>query len=334
MPAPGKEVCWVALSAAEVGVLRRTHEAMANLVRAKAWERTGKGNQFGPFQVQLQLRLLCNHGTYQRPFGAKAAQQDRRTRRDARLDLVSGGGAPIPLLDAFGASGSAPGGGGGGGDDSLMCQHRYCQQCLSPDGSPAAHSAAGSPPPCSVCREEGAAAWAENPNFGSDVMVPQQMMAQGLDGQDGYFNTHGTSSKIDALMTDLEHVGSDEKSIDFSCWTRSLDLIAARLKQRHILYQRTDGDHSLRQRQDSMERFTKDGDMRVLIMSTGVGAFGLNLTAASRIFILEPQWNPSVERQAIGRAVRIGQSRQVHVVRYLVAGSVETVMYQQQQRKV
>ncbi|EJT75963.1 hypothetical protein GGTG_05888 [Gaeumannomyces tritici R3-111a-1] len=230
------------------------------------------------------------------------------------------------------------------GGAEVRYKHKLTGQCLSPDGSPAAHSAAGSPPPCSVCREEGAAAWAENPNFGSDVMVPQQMMAQGLGGQDGYFNTHGTSSKIDALMTDLERAGLDEKSIAFSCWTRSLDLIAARLKQRHILYQRIDGDYSLRQRQDNMERFTKDGDMRVLIMSTGGWGIrpraegiradqrprpgvnhSLNLTAASRIFILEPQWNPSVERQAIGRAVRIGQSRQVHVVRYLVAGLVETV---------
>ncbi|KAL8376886.1 hypothetical protein RB595_007831 [Gaeumannomyces hyphopodioides] len=332
MPAPEKEVRWVRLSPAEDGYYRRTHEAMANLVRAKAWERTGKGNHFGPFQVQLQLRLLCNHGTYQKPFSVKA--QDRRTRRDARLDLISGGadvdcsacGAPIPLLDAFGAGGSAPGSGGS------RCQHRFCQQCLSSDGSPPGHSTATSPPSCSVCREEGSA-WG-NPNLGGNMMVPQETVPQGLDGQGDYFNTHGTSSKIDALMVDLERVGLEEKSIVFSCWTRSLDLIAARLKERRIQYQRIDGDHSLRQRQDNMERFTKDRDMRVLIMSTGVGAFGLNLTAASRIFILEPQWNPSVERQAIGRAVRIGQSRQVHVVRYLVEGSVETVMHQQQQRKV
>ena len=51
----------------------------------------------------------------------------------------------------------------------------------------------------------------------------------------------------------------------------------------------------------------------------------LNLTAASRIHILEPQWNPSVESQAIGRAVRLGQGRQVTIIRYIMKNTVEEV---------
>jgi len=51
----------------------------------------------------------------------------------------------------------------------------------------------------------------------------------------------------------------------------------------------------------------------------------LNITAASRIHILEPQWNPSLERQAIGRAVRLGQTKGVKVVRYITAASIEEV---------
>lgn len=54
-------------------------------------------------------------------------------------------------------------------------------------------------------------------------------------------------------------------------------------------------------------------------------AISLNLTAASRIFIFEPQWNPSVERQAIARAIRIGQDNQVSVMRYVIKGTVEEV---------
>lgn len=52
----------------------------------------------------------------------------------------------------------------------------------------------------------------------------------------------------------------------------------------------------------------------------------LNLTAASRIHLVEPQWNPSVESQAIGRAVRLGQQRNVTVLRYIVKDTVEEVM--------
>jgi hypothetical protein len=51
----------------------------------------------------------------------------------------------------------------------------------------------------------------------------------------------------------------------------------------------------------------------------------LNLTAANRIHLLEPQWNPSVEEQAIGRAVRLGQVREVTVIRYVMEHTVEEV---------
>ena len=53
----------------------------------------------------------------------------------------------------------------------------------------------------------------------------------------------------------------------------------------------------------------------------------LNLTAASRVYIMEPQWNPTVERQAIGRTVRLGQEKQVVVVRYIMRNTVEEVRH-------
>jgi SNF2 family DNA or RNA helicase len=51
----------------------------------------------------------------------------------------------------------------------------------------------------------------------------------------------------------------------------------------------------------------------------------LNLTAATRIHILEPQWNPAVEQQAIGRSIRIGQEKNTTVIRYVVKNTVEEV---------
>ena len=51
----------------------------------------------------------------------------------------------------------------------------------------------------------------------------------------------------------------------------------------------------------------------------------LNLAVASRIYLLEPQWNPSIESQAIGRALRLGQTDQVVIIRYVMMGSVEEV---------
>jgi hypothetical protein len=53
--------------------------------------------------------------------------------------------------------------------------------------------------------------------------------------------------------------------------------------------------------------------------------YRLNLTVATRIHILEPQWNPSVEKQAIGRVLRLGQDKQVTIIRYIMNGTVEKV---------
>ncbi|OCL11997.1 P-loop containing nucleoside triphosphate hydrolase protein [Glonium stellatum] len=140
-----------------------------------------------------------------------------------------------------------------------------------------------------------------------------------------YFNRTGFSSKIDALLEDLRGNQKDTKSIIFSCWTRTLDLVSTHLRQGGILHQRIDGDQVLSQRQYNMDRFVMDKRIPILLMSTGVGAFGLNLTAANHVYILEPQWNPSVESQAIGRVSRLGQDKAVSVTRYLVRGTVEVI---------
>ncbi|PNP50379.1 hypothetical protein THARTR1_08906 [Trichoderma harzianum] len=68
-------------------------------------------------------------------------------------------------------------------------------------------------------------------------------------------------------------------------------------------------------------------------MTTGTGGFGLNITCANRIFIVELQWNPAVESQAIARAIRLGQEKDVHVTRYMIKDTVEEEMGSQQKSK-
>ncbi|KAG7403064.1 DNA repair protein RAD5B [Fusarium oxysporum f. sp. raphani] len=72
-----------------------------------------------------------------------------------------------------------------------------------------------------------------------------------------------------------------------------------------------------------MKSFKEDPQVTVLLMSIGTGAVGLNLTAANYVHIVEPQWNPSVEEQAIARALRMGQTRSVTVFRYMMKDTVE-----------
>ncbi|KAH9238259.1 hypothetical protein K456DRAFT_1826767 [Colletotrichum gloeosporioides 23] len=70
-------------------------------------------------------------------------------------------------------------------------------------------------------------------------------------------------------------------------------------------------------------------------MSIETGAVGLNLTAANYVHIVEPQWNPSIEEQAIARALRMGQTREVTVLRYVVqhADTSKNIMHLQKRKK-
>ncbi|KAE8382709.1 P-loop containing nucleoside triphosphate hydrolase protein [Aspergillus bertholletiae] len=123
-------------------------------------------------------------------------------------------------------------------------------------------------------------------------------------------------------------------NIIFSCWTRTLDLIARHLKASSIEFERIDGKTSPSQRQKILDKFDSTRAAPVLIMTTGTGAFGLNLQSVNRVFIVEPQWNPSVESQAIARAIRLGQEQQVLVTRYRVKNSIEKDMFSQQTQKL
>jgi SNF2 family DNA or RNA helicase len=122
-------------------------------------------------------------------------------------------------------------------------------------------------------------------------------------------------------------------SIVFSCWKKTLDILGKLLRARDIQPIRVDGDVSYPERLERLAKFQQCPEASVLLMTYGTGAVGLNLTAANRIHIVEPQWNPCVEEQAIGRALRLGQSREVTVVRYVMKNTVEQNIIVFQKRK-
>ncbi|KAJ5725810.1 uncharacterized protein N7483_007167 [Penicillium malachiteum] len=142
------------------------------------------------------------------------------------------------------------------------------------------------------------------------------------------------SSKMRALLGDVQNGLEQNKSIIFSCWTRTLDLIARHFLEAGIRFERIDGKTKPPQRQAILDSFNNSSRVPVLIMTTGTCAFGFNIQSANRIFIVEPQWNPTVEDQAISRAIRLGQRQQVLVIRYHVKNSIEDDMCTQQANKL
>ncbi|KAF3763229.1 hypothetical protein M406DRAFT_243045, partial [Cryphonectria parasitica EP155] len=114
-------------------------------------------------------------------------------------------------------------------------------------------------------------------------------------------------------------------SIVFSYWKSTLNLLAHVLSSHSVSYCQVDGDTSYADRSTRLQMFKENDSLQVLLLTMETGAVGLNLTVASRIHIVEPQWNPSVEEQAIARAVRMGQKREVVIFRYVLQNTVEQV---------
>ena len=97
-------------------------------------------------------------------------------------------------------------------------------------------------------------------------------------------------------------------------------------------YEYLDGQDA-RPRRPQVERFQNDPDCKLFLISLKAGGLGLNLTAAEYVFLLDPWWNPAVEAQAIDRAHRIGQARQVFAYRLIARDTVEEKVLELQQTK-
>ena len=100
------------------------------------------------------------------------------------------------------------------------------------------------------------------------------------------------SAKIKHLLKILHNESAEHKFIVFSQFTSMLDLIEPFLHKRHLIFTRYDGSMRNDHREASLERLRTDPSTRILLCSLKCGSLGLNLTAASRVVILEPFWNP------------------------------------------
>ena len=131
-----------------------------------------------------------------------------------------------------------------------------------------------------------------------------------------------SSAKLDVLCRHLEElIQEGHKSLVFSQFTSMLSIVKENLDKRGIDYEYLDGQ--TRNRQAVVERFQESDDCHVFLISLKAGGLGLNLTAADYVFLLDPWWNPAVEAQAIDRAHRVGQTKQVFAYRLICRNTVE-----------
>jgi SNF2 family DNA or RNA helicase len=86
-------------------------------------------------------------------------------------------------------------------------------------------------------------------------------------------------------------------------------------------------------RDKSMRVFREDASICVMLVSIGAGGLGLNLTTANKVFMMEPQFNPAAEAQAVDRVHRLGQDREVTIKRFIMDRSFEEKMLVLQGKK-
>ncbi|KAL5335252.1 SNF2 family N-terminal domain-containing protein [Aspergillus crustosus] len=145
-----------------------------------------------------------------------------------------------------------------------------------------------------------------------------------------------SSTKIEMLVYELYKLRSKKqtlKSIVFSQFTSMLQLVEWRLRRAGFNTVMLDGTMTPAQRQKSIDYFMNNVNVEVFLVSLKAGGVALNLTEASRVFIVDPWWNPAAEWQSADRCHRIGQRRPCVITRLCIEDSVESRIVMLQEKK-
>ena len=143
----------------------------------------------------------------------------------------------------------------------------------------------------------------------------------------------GDSGKLEDVTYMLENaVAEGHKVLIFSQFVKHLELVRQYLKTHKIDFAYLDGSST--DRKEQVERFNREPNLKVFLISIKAGGLGLNLTEADYVFILDPWWNPAVEAQAVDRAHRIGQKKKVFTYKFITRNTVEEKILMLQKRKL
>jgi len=147
-----------------------------------------------------------------------------------------------------------------------------------------------------------------------------------------YRQSSSMSGKMNTFENLLEQcLQNGRKVLVFSQFVQMLDIISERLHHRSINHLRLDGRTIARQ--EMVDRFNRNAEIHVFLISLKSGGYGLNLTSADVVILYDPWWNPMAEDQAADRAHRMGQANPVTVYRLITQKTIEEKMMLLQKRK-
>ncbi len=139
--------------------------------------------------------------------------------------------------------------------------------------------------------------------------------------------------KIQEIVNHITQKTAQHKILLFSQFVGMLSLIKEELDKLNIKYEYLDGKSNSKKREESVNNFQNNKELRVFLISLKAGGTGLNLTAADYVFIVDPWWNPAVENQAIDRCYRIGQDKTVFAYRMICKNTIEEKIINLQAKK-
>jgi len=136
-----------------------------------------------------------------------------------------------------------------------------------------------------------------------------------------FVSDSGKLAKLDQLLRQLKNGG--HRVLLYFQMTRMIDLMEEYLTYRNYKYVRLDGSTKLEDRRDTVGDFQTKPELFVFLLSTRAGGLGINLTAADTVIFYDSDWNPTIDSQAMDRAHRLGQTKQVTVYRMITRGTIE-----------
>ncbi|KAH7122455.1 SNF2 family N-terminal domain-containing protein [Dendryphion nanum] len=136
-----------------------------------------------------------------------------------------------------------------------------------------------------------------------------------------FVSDSGKLAKLDALLKQLK--ANDHRVLLYFQMTRMIDLMEEYLTYRNYKYCRLDGSTKLEDRRDTVADFQSNPEIFIFLLSTRAGGLGINLTTADTVIFYDSDWNPTIDSQAMDRAHRLGQTKQVTVYRLITRGTIE-----------
>ncbi|CZS91571.1 related to helicases of the Snf2/Rad54 family [Rhynchosporium agropyri] len=143
------------------------------------------------------------------------------------------------------------------------------------------------------------------------------------------------SGKVETMIELVKgYKKNGDRVLIFSQFALVLDILEAVMNTSSIVYTRIDGSTKIEERQPLIDAFKEDESITAFLLTTKAGGTGINLMYANKVIIFDGSFNPQDDRQAENRAHRVGQVREVEVVRLVTRGTVEEAIYALGQSKL